>query len=600
MWSVGNIHASWFSMDLIDKEDENINMMPNITTSSNCARPIGTAPMSSLASTGTGISPEAASVVPLLSTAKSSNNCLDITPSPGLMPISFHYHSCSAAPNSNVSSFCPSSEPHYIADGSLKRSRNATYIEGEDVELSTKFSPSSSNGTLTPTSRNHFVASSERSFKKIRQDIHIFEEDLESYIQAEIKYCGFSKAAKQIALRNVIEFIANNDYEGFLAYKYNFVNAFNFPYHLFKRGASNKFDYMMHYIIRFGATNFIDSWSYSRRIASKESNIGDAFKHLIATKSVDVVIAFLRSGHHLNQENVMNTINTEVKIRHPNLHFFDYIVFELDLYSMRSVQFEIAVKIFESTSEEMKLCHLTEFLASSKRFMTGFHIKQTRLLEIPIRFEKYFMSLDIELQFYLAQLAILGNDLEKLTTIIELVPALASYNSNSGDTLFSYATRFIGKYSQILQFFTDIVIELVNEGENSPLLNSIKRDDVDNLKIYEAGGFDFTQKLQYKGQLMTSIQLSFELRKLDTFNFLLNKIGAENVLDEFMQIYGSRNEIMSRAMRHISTDLVKILRDKLGFDLNAEYTFKSKTGNVLVFIDNDNYDSSNFKVIMGL
>lgn len=97
----------------------------------------------------------------------------------------------------------------------------------------------------------HSIPTPEQSLKRPRIENHIYEQDLEKYIQAEVAFNAFKKAEKRVALRRVIELIASNDLDGFMAYEGEFETAFGHGYHLFKRGV-RKAEYMMHYIIRFG------------------------------------------------------------------------------------------------------------------------------------------------------------------------------------------------------------------------------------------------------------------------------------------------------------------------------------------------------------
>lgn len=136
-------------------------------------------------------------------------------------------------------------------------------------------------------------ATGDRHVKRSRNELHFLESDLEKYIKAEIQcFNGFTEPEKMIALRTVIELIANNDYEGFLAYEPAFEIAFKHKYHTFRRG-NHRVLYMPHYIIRFGATNFLEARAYTWRPSYDASNIIGAFKHLISTKPLETLIFFI-------------------------------------------------------------------------------------------------------------------------------------------------------------------------------------------------------------------------------------------------------------------------------------------------------------------
>lgn len=221
-------------------------------------------------------------------------------------------------------------------------------------------------------------------------------------------------------------------------------------------------------------------------------------------------------------------------------------------------------------------------------------------MEIPFRYEEYFMSLSIELKYHIAKLAIFNGDLDKLTRIIELVPDLAVHTLK--ENLFLVAVDY--NKPNIVQFFLDIVPELVSletEKSTSPLGLALESEKLDILKVFEDFGVDFMEEIRFRGNLFTPLRLALEFKKPKTFQFLLNRFGVENVSDQLMQAYGSRNEIMTRAMRpDANCNLVKILRDSLGFDLNDQYTFGEKRGNVMIFFDKKDYYYIKFKSDLGI
>lgn len=529
--SVGYLQASVFNVSLIndEEENENFNGMPNITTSNSFTRPIGAFP-GSFASLGINdvLVPSTRIINP---------------PIPTPMP------------ESNPTA-CPSFTSNVIAPIPLD-------VFNED--------------------------NLERPLKKARSEAHALEPDLEKYIQAELSYYGYKKAERRDSLRKTIEFIAKNDYEGFLAHEPVFEAAFKHGYHLFKRGP-NKADYMMHYFVRFGATKFLESHSYMGRSADKDTNLESAYEHLIATKPLDVLFVFLKRGRHLKDESVMKAISGAARKRYPDLHFLDYTVFEIDSSGLRSEQFESALKIFKAKTEKDKLKHLTELFNAFKDYIPGPHFSHARFLEVPFRYEEYFLSLDIELQYFLAKLAIVNGDLDKLTRIIELVPELATYNSEGN--LFTYAVRMV--QMQIIKFFMEIVPELVGveaDDKCSPIGISIEYEKLSFLDVFESSGYDFSKEIHYEGSLLSPIQIAFMLKKPRIFAYFLAKIGPDEALNQLMRYYGDRNKIMHHAMVSCtSVELVLILRDKLGFDLkDTNYFYRGMTGNASIFLETNSF-----------
>lgn len=507
------IHASLFDLNLIGEEDR----MPNITISGTYARPIGAKPEPT--------------VKPTTSTTSEINSKMASFLKPGSL---FSYPS-------DMSDSHPSAPDRmYLAP---------------------------TNTTLQQVSS---AATGDRPVKRYRNEMQILESDLEKYIHAELSYTGFIKPKKRVALRKVIEFIAHNDYTGFLAYESAFEIAFKHGYHLFRRGLTKAL-YMMHYIIRFGATNFLESLVFNRRMSSDDSNIGGAFEHLIATKPLDIVIVFIKKSHHLRNVNVVKRIVAAVAKYHPDFHYLDYTIFEADLIGAHAAQFDKALKIYEARTKSDKLRYLTELLDFVSKYVPVVHISQARFMEIPFRYEEYFLSLSIELKYHIAKLTIVNGDLDNLTRIIELVPDLAVHVSK--DNLFIVAVDY--NKQNIVEFFLEIVPELVSletEKSPSPLGLALEYEKLEILKVFEDFRIDFTEEIRFRGNLITPLRLAFEFKKPKTFEFLLNQFGVENVLQTLLQTYESRNEIMTRAMRpEANSDIVMIMGDRLGFDLNDQY-----------------------------
>lgn len=414
--------------------------------------------------------------------------------------------------------------------------------------------------------------------KRTRDESHTIEQNIEKYIQNELAYNAFKKDEKRVALRLAIEFIAENDYKGFEAFGPQFEAAFGREYHMFKRGP-NKVDYMMHYIIRFGATNFITSWCYANRNANEDSNIEGAFEHLIATKPLDALFQFLRDRRHVGRDSVQKAISNAVKKRYPDLHFLDHIVFDSPSF------FDDAFKIFEAKSEAKKLEALTGYLKEWKNVAIVPHERQLKILEITFRYRDYFVNLNVDLRFYLAQLAIANDNIDALTKIFDLDPELIFYFRET--TLFAFAAA--RRAANMIKFFMEIVPELATtnvDGNLSPVALSIQIDVVNNLNVFEECGVDLSQAITYKDNLCTPVQLAFLERSFRTFNYFVDKYGSQYVMAQLLEKFGSTNEIMKHVARpEVRIGLIETLRDKLGFNLNDGYYFEGQTGNIFIFMD---------------
>lgn len=441
---------------------------------------------------------------------------------------------------------------------------------------------------LRPVPAANVLLNREPATKRSRIESDGIDESTRRYISNEGQVTSFKKLEKRIALQKAIEFIALNDYVGYAAYEPEFEAVFGHKYHLFKRGP-NRADYMMHYIIRFGATNFLKCYAFTSRTSDNNSKIEEAFEHLIATKPIEVVLKFIVAKKHLGVESVRKAVSNAVKKRYPDLHFLDYIVFESNVY------YEYALKIFEAESEEEKFARFTDFLKAMGNEVNQIIYCSARLLEIPFRYQEYFMGLDLNKRLFFAKAAIIYENIEALSKIFEIDSDLAV--DTSENTLFAYAVA--KQNANIIRFFMDVVPELATYeeyGKPSPLAISVLEGYTYNLKAFEDCGIDLTQQISYKRTLMTPIKLAFDQRMPKTFFYLVRRFGGDYANEQLLQFYGTKNEIMCHALRPIvSFGLAEILRDNLGFDFNDQYHFGSKSGNALIFVDENDYLRESFK-----
>ena len=212
------------------------------------------------------------------------------------------------------------------------------------------------------------------------------------------------------------------------------------------------------------------------------------------------------------------------------------------------------------------------------------NLNKKRLLEIPFRYPEYFLSLDIESRFLIARAAVLNGDLDTLTKIVELDVTVVSHVSKC--TLFSLAAERVK--INLFEFFMDIIPEfaVMEPLENlSPLADAIRHERMKNLKALNDLNLDLTQEIIVKENAFTPVQLAFRWRCRIVFLYFLEKFGKQYVLDQLLKLYGTKNEIMSAAMKPSPyLDLVEILQRHLGFDLNDEYSCNGKKGSIMVLL----------------
>lgn len=396
----------------------------------------------------------------------------------------------------------------------------------------------------------------ERVAKRTRQEYDCSNSD----ILRESVIMEFRKAAV---------FISRNEYMKFLAYENEFKLVFKDGYKFFET-KSIPSALIISFIIKFGATNFLQSSFYRTSVMVKHDIIEAAFDRLIKSKSLAVVFEFIKAMRHMDRENVTKAISASIKKRYPNRHFLDFVIFEADFKRIKSINIEIAYKVFMAEREEYKLLFFCEFLMSTwkaKEFCEEGHYSQVRYLEAFYKYSEYFMTVDIEIRAIFAKLAIMNKDFDKLSKIIEFDPEIILHDPDN--SLFGLAVDL--GFTDSFQFFMEIIPEhfVLEIGSNrSPLANSIDRDNVQNLIALDACGFDFTQEIAYDGKMTTPVQLAFKYKRALVFNFFIEKIGRDYVLEQLLRVYGSEYEIIRAASFHLNDDIVLILKNKLEFSLN--------------------------------
>jgi hypothetical protein len=591
----GKLESSFFNLDLIESEIESGSEgMPNITTSNVPAREIGVGQESpDKRSNGTAaVTSDAAFVASSFETASASPYASSSSLSPAT-------HAPPAEESDRNYHFVPSFD-EYVLKATIRDKSipfiNVSPLEGADdsssfnkaSELTPRASPSVRSSLSNDLSASPLPSSSplqlsstlsgslnnERVPKRTREETDaVLDRETRDYIVDEVRSYRYRKAEKYVVLRKVIELIARNNYEEFEAYEPDFVAEFKCKYQSFKKGAHNA-DYMIHYIIRFGATNFLQSPLYCKRNRelNEYSNIAAAFDHLIRTKPFKVAMEFIRAKYHINCESVTKSISAAMEARYPNLHFLDFVVFEIDHSRIFRIKASESFIIMETGNEEEKLKHFSIFLIklSNDLFFGGIgraHHSFIRYLKAFFKYSEYFMSLKIDIRVIFAKLAILNEDLDSLSKIIEMDPKIILYNQS--DSLFAFAAR--SQCSKTFQFFMDIVPEhaTLPSAEHSPIAWSISTDSLDNIKAFDDCGFDFAQDIRHSGNITTPIKLAFKSKRVDVFNFFIDKFGKEFIMAKLLQVYGSVNEIIQQASSGFTRNdkFLLILKNRLGINL---------------------------------
>jgi hypothetical protein len=435
-------------------------------------------------------------------------------------------------------------------------------------------SPLPSSSPLQLSSTLSGSLNNERVPKRAREETDaVLDRETRDFIDDEVRSHRYKSPERCDVLRKAIELIAQNNYYEFIAYEPDFVEEFKCKYRQFKKKPGKAY-YMIQYIIRFGATNFLQSPLYckSQKEVDEISKFEDAFDHLIRTKPFEVAMQFIRTMWFMNNESVTKSISAAMEARYPNLHFLDFVVFEIDysqIFSIKACDFH---KIIETRNEEEKLNHFTIFLMklSNDLFIGGrgrAHYSYIRYLKAFFKYSDYFMSLKIDIRVIFAKLAILNEDLDSLSKIIEMDPKIILYNQF--DSLFAFAAR--SRCLKTFQFFMDIVPEhaTLPPADYSPIAWSISTDSLDNIKAFYDCGFDFAQDIRNSGNITTPIKLAFKSKSVDVFNFFIDKFGPEFIMAKLLQVYGSEYEIIQQATSGFTRNdkFLLILKNRLGINL---------------------------------
>jgi hypothetical protein len=430
--------------------------------------------------------------------------------------------------------------------------------------------PSSSPLQLSSTLSGSL--NNERVPKRAREETDaVLDRETRDFIDDEVRSHRYKSPERCDVLRKAIELIAQNNYYEFIAYEPNFVEEFKCKYRQFKKKPGKAY-YMIQYIIRFGATNFLQSPLYckSQKEVDEISKFEAAFDHLIRTKPFEVAMQFIRTMWFMNNESVTKSISAAMEARYPNLHFLDFVVFEIDYSQIFSIKVCDFHKIIATRNEEEKLNHFTNFLMklSKDLFIGGHgraHYSYVRYLKAFFKYSEYFMSLKIDIREMFAKFAIINEDLDSLSKIIDMDPEIIFHNQF--DSLFAFAAR--SRCAKTFQFFMDIVPEHATTAVGcnySPIAFSVFTDSLNNIKAFDDCGFDFSQDIRHSGNITAPIKLAFKSKSADVLNFFIDKFGKEFIMAQLLQVYGSVNEIIQQASSGFTRNdkFHLILKNRLG------------------------------------
>jgi hypothetical protein len=553
----GRLESSMLNFEMIgNKEFESIssNTMPNISTSSNVSREIGVGPEPANRSLY-GIA-AAGSSSAIVARPTTSNSFVDSY----IISKLFEFFPQDSTAEAEIPSATPQNEMHSSGNSFDCRSSSALSSQASNNHarrlVVPNFQPSSGPSPTSLQLPNTLSGSlnNERVPKRAREEAPI-DPETQIYIDREVKMTQIRRPEKIDALRKVIELIARNDYEGFKDHEPVFKELFN-----------NVDRYrMFHYIIRFGAANFLRSpffLKYSTE-SSHNSKLKAAFDHLIKTKTFNAAIQFIFS-YRFNGS-VTKIISAAIKARYPSIHFLDLAVFECDHLVSPIIVTEF-YKSIQIENEQEKLIHFTKCLKkNSAALLRKSHYSHARYVEAFFKFSEYFLSVDIDIRILIAKFAILNRQIDCLTKIIELDPFILT-----SVKLFTFATRC--QFTESLKLFMEIIPEYatLESGEPSPIAWSIMIDSLIKIKVFYECGFDFTKEIEYISKMITPILLAFKLKSLDVFGFFIRKFGKEMVLAELLKVHGTECEIIKEASKFSSSkneEILSILKNRLGISL---------------------------------
>ena len=400
------------------------------------------------------------------------------------------------------------------------QAQNYTKIRASSIDLSNK----SSLSVLVTQSSAH------QPYQNVNR------QQLKHYIKMEQNDYSFPLNHHcSLHFSKLIKYLAMNDYKGFFRDKPVFTSFKP----TFRKIQKNGIHYLPHYIIYFGATNFLRCLNSFVKIDFEGAELMKAFRNLIQTKDLSVIVKIMKADFSI-PEAALKEISQAIKDKYPILHCFDFFFFEF-YHVEHGIESNI-LKILHAENEKEKLDETVKMLSKLFAFskISILHFGYRRFLELPKLFPEYFVKLNKTEKLMFAILSLIQNDVAAFVKIVELFPE-ALLITIKGKTLFDYAVKM--KRKDFYPFFLSIVPELLTIPKQNgiSLLESIILDDnVEVIKELESAGFSSEAKIIHN---LNAVQLALELLSPKLFNYFVGKYGNEKITSMLLEIYGSREKI---------------------------------------------------------
>ena len=379
--------------------------------------------------------------------------------------------------------------------------------------------------------------------------------ELERYVAREVGSYNFRKPNRKHLVRKLIVDIAKNDYVSFKDNENKFIEEFGVTCTGYKIGGVN---YVHHYIIYFGATNFAEMIRIRPKSNFDEMDLDEAFENLINNKPKDTLVTIFGSACVWMLEKEQKQVCDLVRAKYPDLHPLDYLFFEFPRTSLFNVTHDL-LKIFEAPTEEEKLAELKNFLIrhqSSFNFLQHFGLN--RLLIIPSMYPELFQGLQDDCKLFLAKVAVVNDDPEALVQIVQFDTNILLMMFNVDYTLFDLAVKL--KKKRIIPLMINLVPELAiatpASGQNSIYKMIIIEDNLEMIKCFEEAGFSSEAKV-LDGK--NAIQVAFELGVPELITHFIETIERGLILEYLVEVYGSVSEVINHATKDFSPILLRSL-----------------------------------------
>jgi hypothetical protein len=425
-----------------------------------------------------------------------------------------------------------------------------------------------------------------RSFSQEIISVDLNADDLmENYAQQEKVLYGFQKMSDIGQIYKAINFIISDDLSGYHAYFESKCNIL-----LLERNGIR--GYFAHYFVRFGAVKFIESVHPSIFSRWDILEFEEAFEFLIQSKPLLVVLNVLSHIRFIKAKHMKSLIKS-IKNNHPELHFLDYLAFELRARNEPLITY--TSQLLRASGYDSKLSVLTQILMVMIRYPPGSGLEFLRLVEIPIRYPSYFSGLADEIRFFIAQLSICNGNLEVFELIIDQDPQfllqtlpLTALIVNC-PTLFHLAVYF--KQTHFMPFFMDTVPEIatsVIDGNISPFYLAVTLQHIEIIKAFESSGITFEQKIVYEMKNQNALQYAFSRSLPVSFEYFSSKIDRNEALGYIFSIFHSEENILAHALKKHSVHdfaMARLLVDKFGFNLTStRYYIGTLVGTAVIFV----------------